>query len=408
MKLLIYGLNYAPEVTGIGKYTGDMARWFASQNHSVCIVTAPPYYPEWRVHKGFRNSWWQRSVEQGVKLIRCPLYIPSRPTTLKRLLHLGSFAITSFFTLLAQWRSKPDVIVVVVPTFFCSPGTLLLSWLSGASCVLHVQDFEIDAMFDLGLSEAGVVKRLALAWERWLLKKFDRVSTISSGMLDRAQQKGVPRENLILFPNWSDIGHFQGARASSELMEKLGVPSGRRVLLYSGNLGEKQGLEILLDVAASLRNRHDVFFLIVGEGAGKERLLAKAAELELPNLSFSPLQPWRTLPTLLASADVHLIIQKRGVADAVLPSKLTNILAVGGNCIITADPDTSLGQLCTDHPGIATCVEPESPNALLRGIEQSLNCPKPNQIAQKYAEQNLDKESILQNFQAQLMELSKK
>jgi colanic acid biosynthesis glycosyl transferase WcaI len=90
-------------------------------------------------------------------------------------------------------------------------------------------------------------------------------------------------------------------------------------------------------------------FLIVGQGTGKARLLDRVQRDGLRNVLFAPLQAYDDLPALLASADAHLVIQKRGVADAVLPSKLTNILAVGGNAIITADPDTTLGRLCEEH-----------------------------------------------------------
>jgi colanic acid biosynthesis glycosyl transferase WcaI len=411
MKLLIYGINYAPELTGVGKYTGEMAPLFATQGHSVRVITAPPYYPNWQVQPGYRKLGWQHTLEANVCVTRCPLYVPHRPTSLRRLLHLGSFALSSFYPLLVQWRWKPDVILLVAPTLFCAPAALLLAKLSGGRCVLHIQDYEVDALFglslgsDMGLSETGRLKRFSLACERWLLRRFDRVSTISTGMLRRAEQKGVAPERLILFPNWSEIGHFRDACPSLALMQELGVPAGRRVLLYSGNIGEKQGLEMVLDAALALQGRPELFFLIVGDGAGKARLVARAAELGLDNLAFAPLQSWDALPTLLASADVHLVIQKRGAADAVLPSKLTNILAVGGNSIISADPDTSLGELCANYPGIATRVEPESLDALLAGIEQSLDYPRPNPVARTYAEHHLDKETILREFQAKLLVL---
>jgi colanic acid biosynthesis glycosyl transferase WcaI len=142
--------------------------------------------------------------------------------------------------------------------------------------------------------------------------------------------------------------------------------------------------------------------LIVGEGAGKARLLDLVQQKRLDNVVFGPLQPYEDLPSLLASADCHLVIQKRGAADAVLPSKLTNILAVGGNALITADPDTSLGLLCREHPGIATLVEPESVAALITGIEQALAMPSPNVVATAYARDFLDKDKILKRVLAEV------
>lgn len=117
MKILVYGINYSPELTGIGKYTGEMVAWMTQEGHEVRVITAPPYYPQWKV--GERYSAWRYRREEGEATVwRCPLYVPKQPSTLKRLLHLGSFALSSFFPLMAQRRWKPDRIIGVVPTLF--------------------------------------------------------------------------------------------------------------------------------------------------------------------------------------------------------------------------------------------------------------------------------------------------
>ena len=175
------------------------------------------------------------------------------------------------------------------------------------------------------------------------------------------------------------------------------MPEDRKLILYSGNIGEKQGLESVIDAADQLRHQ-PWLFVIVGQGGGKARLEKMAAERGLDNVKFLPLQSYEDLPALLAMGDCHLVIQKRGAADAVLPSKLTNILAVGGNAVITAEAETELGQLCQDNPGIAVCVTPESVPSLVEGIERALMMPKQNVIARAWAERTLDKEHVLEQF----------
>jgi colanic acid biosynthesis glycosyl transferase WcaI len=328
--------------------------------------------------------------------------VPPRPTGIKRIVHLASFSLSSSLAVIGQLLWKPDLVILVVPTLFCAPQALLLAKLSGAQSVLHIQDYEVDALFGLGIAKSKGLKRFAFAAERLLLRAFDRVSTISSGMLRRASDKGVEEAKLCFFPNWSEVARFQGVSRNAGLLQRLGVTPGKRVLLYSGNIGEKQGLECLIEAATQLVVQPDLLFLIVGEGAGKPRLLQMVAQRGLSNVVFAPLQPYEDLPALLASVDCHLVIQKRGAADAVLPSKLTNILAVGGNALITADPDTSLGLLCSEYPGIATRVEPESIAALLEGIAATLALPPHNQIATGYATEFLDKDIILSRFLAEL------
>lgn len=405
MKILVYGINYSPELTGIGKYTGEMVAWMAREGHEVRVITAPPYYPQWKV--GERYSAWRYRREEGEATVwRCPLYVPKQPSTLKRLLHLGSFALSSFFPLMAQRRWKPDRIIGVVPTLFCTPGMRLLAKLSGARTVLHIQDYEVDAMLGLGMAgkgKRGSVARLASAFERSALHNVDNVSTISRSMMNKAREKGVAAEKILFFPNWSEVARFQDVNDAdvTALRQQLGLPEDKKIVLYSGNIGEKQGLEKVIDAAERLRDR-PLFFAIVGQGGGKARLENMARERGLPNIKFLPLQPYDALPALLKMGDCHLVVQKRGAADAVLPSKLTNILAVGGNAVITAEPHTELGQLCTRYPGIAVCVEPESTDALVDGISQALAMPKNNTAAREYAERTLNKENVLSQFIADI------
>lgn len=405
MKILVYGINYSPELTGIGKYTGEMVEWMARQGHEVRVITAPPYYPQWQVGENY--SAWRYRKEQGAATVwRCPLYVPKQPSTLKRLIHLGSFALSSFFPLLAQRSWKPDRIIGVVPTLFCTPGMRLLAKLSGAKTLLHIQDYEVDAMLGLGLAgkgKGGKIARLATRFERSGLHNVDNVSTISRSMMNKAREKGVPQERVIFFPNWSEVSRFRDVtqEEAATLRQQLGLPADKKIILYSGNIGEKQGLETAIEAAERLKDK-PWEFVIVGQGGGKARFEKMAAERGLSNVRFFPLQPYDALPALLKMADCHLVIQKRGAADAVLPSKLTNILAVGGNAVITAENDTELGQLCQNYPGIAVCVEPESTPALAQGIEACLGLPKFNTVAREYAERTLEKENVLSQFIADI------
>lgn len=405
MRILVYGINYSPELTGIGKYTGEMVEWMAREGHEVRVITAPPYYPQWKVGERY-SSWRYRREEGDATVWRCPLYVPAQPSTLKRLLHLGSFALSSFFPLLAQRRWKPDRIIGVVPTLFCTPGMRLLAKLSGARTLLHIQDYEVDAMLGLGLAgkgKRGKVARLATAFERSGLHHVDNVSTISRSMMNKAQEKGVAAEKIIFFPNWSEVARFRDVCDDDVriLRAQLELPLDRKIILYSGNIGEKQGLENVIE-AAFLMCEQPLLFAIVGQGGGKARLEKMARERGLKNIKFFPLQPYAALPALLKMGDCHLVVQKRGAADAVLPSKLTNILAVGGNAVITAEAQTELGQLCDSYPGIAVCVEPESVDALVSGITQALAMPENNTVARDYAERTLDKENVLRQFIADI------
>src|SRR2546425_2536625 len=224
MRILIHGLNYAPELTSTGKYTGELAAWLAARGHEVRVVTAPPYYPAWRVAEGYAAWRYRREVLVGMRVWRCPLWVPATPSGLTRVLHLASFALSSLPIICWQgltWR--PEVVWVVEPAFFCVPAAWLAARLGGANTWLHVQDFEIDAAFDLGLLPTGWMRRVVAALERGLMRRFERVSTISERMVERLAVKGVDKSRCVLFPNWVDIDDIRPLESPSPLRAELHI-----------------------------------------------------------------------------------------------------------------------------------------------------------------------------------------
>lgn len=407
MKVLIYGINYSPELTGIGKYSGEMGMWYSDYGHQVRVITTPPYYPEWQVKNGYSAWRYKKELIQGVEIFRVPLFVPKSPTTITRLLHLLSYSISSFPVVITQIFWKPDIILFIQPTLFASINAWFLAKLSGAKSVMHIQDYEIDAMFGLGIMKQEMFAKTARICESWLMKRFDFVSTISFSMMEKAKKKGVPDSRLCFFPNWVDTEFINHKVSGKYYRDKWGFSEIDKVILYSGNIGKKQGLEIVLDAAVQYQDRPDVHFVFVGQGAHREELEKMADERSLSNVIFHELQPFERLPELLAMADVHLVVQKKGAADLVLPSKLTGILSAGGHTLITAESETELGILCEKNLGIAQCVEPEDPSAFIAGLEFLLeqDTSKPNMIARKYAEEYLDKKKILPKFMYDLEHL---
>jgi colanic acid biosynthesis glycosyl transferase WcaI len=178
------------------------------------------------------------------------------------------------------------------------------------------------------------------------------------------------------------------------------------VILYSGNLGEKQGLEIIIEVAKHFTNRPEVVFIISGSGGGKEKLENAVKQAGLGNVKFFPLQPYEKLSALLATADVHLVLQKKSATDLVMPSKLVSILAAGGCPIVTALPGSTLYDV-VDQYQAGILIEPENAVALQEGIEKALagNLDVYKANARRYAEQFLSKENIMKKWEAALEKL---
>jgi exosortase D (VPLPA-CTERM-specific) len=340
-RVLVVALNYAPDLTGIGKYVGEMVEHMTGSGFDVRVVTAPPYYPEWKIAKGYSALAYRTEQHNGARIIRCPIYVSQKMTGVKRLVHLASFALSSLPAIFWQALSwRPQMVFVVEPTLGYVPASWLAGRMVGAKLWLHVQDFEVDAAFGLGLLPKGRLQKVAMAAESWLMRRFDHVSSICGNMIQRLKAKKVDPEKLASLPNWVDMEHIRPVSRENALRTELGIPADRFVLLYSGNMGEKQGLDIVVEAARRLQEDASLLFLMCGDGAARARIEAQAQGL--PNMRFMPLQPRERLNELLSLADIHLLPQRADVEDLVLPSKLTGIMASARPVVATATADSEL------------------------------------------------------------------
>ena len=408
MRILINSINYHPELTGIGKYTGEMAEWLTTQGVDVRVVTAPPYYPAWKISKGYSNHSYRREKLHGVTVVRCPLWVPECPSGVQRVLHLATFAFTSFPIML--WNGivwKPDLVFVVEPPLFCALGAIAAGKLAGCDTWLHVQDFEVDAAFALGILKRKRLQKMVQSVERWILHKFNRVSTISDRMIERLDAKSVPKERQILFENWVDLDQIKPLDDTSAFRRELRVPEDVTILLYSGNMGKKQGLELVIAAARELHRRTDLFFVLCGDGVVRTEL--ERMSLGYVNIMFLPLQPLDRLNELLNLADIHLLPQRAGAEDLVMPSKLINMLASGRPVIATAEAGSQIDSVVRE----AGCVvKPGDLDGFIRGIEQFADDPdlrrRSGQKGREFAVRCLGKEKILSKaFSNYIVKLSK-
>lgn len=394
MKVLIYGLNFAPELTGIGKYSGDMALWLNEQGHDVRVVTGPPYYPEWQVHPGYESRRYRREVWKNISVWRSPLWVPKVPTGLKRIVHLFSFAMASLPLMLRQIAWQPDIVLTVAPAFVCAPTGWLIAKLSRARAWLHLQDFEIDVAFSTGLMKGQRRKGLILWVERHLLRRFDMVSSISNPMVNRLVIKGVAEDRVRLFPNWVDTECIRPISDVGAYRQKLGLSPETVIVLFSGSLGGKQGLMQIPEAAHRLADHKEIAFVICGDGVMKTTL--EAASATLPNVHLLPLQPQERMSELLSTADIHLLPQSPSAADLVLPSKLTGMLASGRPVIATCHAGTEL------HSVVSNCgavVPPQDSEALANAILSLAGDPtartKLGRSARIWAETHFERHAIL-------------
>lgn len=405
MRILLIGINYAPEQVGIGPYTTGLAQAMAGAGHDVRVIAGKPYYPQWKVPDAFRRFGYLRAREQGVTITRCPHYVPAMPTGSKRILHHISFALSAFFpAMIDAFRLKPDIVMIIAPSLMGAPVARLAATIARARSWLHIQDFEIEAAFATGLmGDGGTLAKTALRFQDWALKSFDVVSSISPQMCAKLVALGVPKNRATQFRNWSDLSKIQVLAGPSPYREEWGITQ-PIVALYSGNIANKQGIGIIVDAARRLRDRGDILFLVCGDGPQKAQLVESAADL--PNIRFMPLQPMERLGDLVGLASIHLLPQLAGAADLVLPSKLTNMLASGRPVVATADGGTGLAN---EVEGCGLIVPPGDverfANAILTLADDPARTAELGKAARQRAEERWSRDSILGDLLAKIIGL---
>lgn len=404
-RILLIGYNFHPEPTGIGKYSGEMMDWFHKHGYDCAVITSYPYYPYWKVQEPYRkNRFWylrERSTNHTggeLNVIRCPQYVPEAPSGLKRILLDFSFFLSALFPLLGLLTQKKyDVVMTVAPSFQIGLLGVLYKKIKGAKHVYHIQDMQIEAARDLKMIKSKGLINTLFRMEKYIFDQTDVVSSISEGMVERISAKA--KKPVYTFANWTDTRQFFPISDRSEVKRSFGYSPDDKIVLYSGSIGEKQGLEAIINAANNLRHHPSIKFVICGSGPYKQVLEKMAKDLKLTNLAFLPIQPFEKFNQFLNLADVHLVIQKSGASDLVMPSKLTTILSVGGLALITANKGTGLNTLVKNHH-VGIVVDSENQKALEDGILEAVleDTTELRMNARTYAENNLAIDMIMNRF----------
>jgi colanic acid biosynthesis glycosyl transferase WcaI len=302
--------------------------------------------------------------------------------------------------------------MVVEPSFFCIPTALLVSRLCQAKSWLHIQDFEIDAGFGLGmLPNLKLLRHLLLSFERHSMNRFHKVSTISERMLERLILKGVRPDKTILFPNWVDTSQIYPLSRKKTLRASLGFDENTILVLYAGTMASKQKLELIVQAAQSLQDIPNIQFLLAGEGPRKKVLVEMVQTLALRNVHFLPLLPIADFNRLLSTADIHILLQINSLADLMMPSKLPGMMASGKPIIATADPESAIGkEILASECGVL--VPPNELETLVEAIHQLADDPYQRYLygcnGRRYAELYLGKEVVLESAYCAFLSLLRK
>ena len=398
MRIIVWGINYAPELTGIGPFNTGLCEHLVECGHQVEMVTTFPYYPFWQKIPGDRGRFFRTDSIDGVTVHRCWHYVPVKATTLRRIWHELTFAVTSFVRVLLL--ARPDLYLVVSPPLLLGPLASIMARLKRRRFVFHVQDLQPDAAVGLGMVQAGWFTRLLYGLESWAYRDAALVSGISGGMMEVFARKGVPAAKRLLFPNWirwsARNAEYQPPSSGREIerrafRENFGIPAGAFLAAYSGNLGRKQGLETLVAAAEILERPLQagtvqsapraaspaIVILLVGDGVMRQALQEQIGALGLKQLvRMLPLLTDRDYRGMLVASDICLVTQAPGTGQYFFPSKLLSVLSVGTPVLSVADEASELARAVAEGQ-FGVNVLPGDPAALAGKLRHLAENPAP-------------------------------
>lgn len=401
--VLMLGMNYPPEPTGISPYTGAMARGLARRGFITRVLTTHPHYPDWNVKPGYGQ--WSRSEHlDGVDVTRLKHYVPNPPKGLRRLASEASFGAR----LLARRWKTPAAIVLVSPA-------LISSWLASAKAkllhrraplVVWVQD-----LYTLGLAEtgqgSGLVVKVISALEGSLLRRADTVVVIHDRFAARVSQDfGIPRDRIEVIRNWTHLPPSPDVDVAAA-RAKFGWGEGETVVLHAGNMGVKQGLGNVVESARIAAEREErVKFVMLG--GGSELASLKAQSAGLTTIEFMAPLDDGDFAAALASADCLLVNELPGVAEMAVPSKLTSYFFAGRPVVAATDMTgiTADEVRAADAGVVVPAGEPEALlNAIVTLASDEVEAQRFGANGRLYRSTVLDEESAIDRFTEMLMRL---
>lgn len=325
-----------PPEPGSARRVGDIANFLSGRGHRVKVVTGFPSYPQGFLYEGYKSALWKREKrEEGEEIIRVPLFISTKKESpIHRILHYVSFTFSS--AILGSFHARSDIVYVVTPPYFLGLSGWWISMLSGGRFVMDVQDLWPEAPISQGLIRNRLLIRLLEWLEKILYSNCSLIVVLSSVMGNQIKSKTKDVSKVVTVYNWMPrlLNHSSD---DMSLRRRLGLVD-QFVVLFAGNLGRAQGLDVVIDAAAILRSANEVTFALLGEGIEKSRLLARSKELNLSNVTFLDGVPESDVTSYLRMADALLItLAPAKHREATIPSKLQSYMEQGKPVLASVD-----------------------------------------------------------------------
>jgi colanic acid biosynthesis glycosyl transferase WcaI len=374
VKLLYVSQYFPPEMGAPAARAVELTRHWAQAGHDVSVLTGFPNHPtgvvpeEWRSR--LRHLAYYEKIGR-VDVFRTWLWpLPNRKAH-ERMRNYASFCLSA--AVRGMSLARPDVVIATSPQLLVALSGWWLAFVKRVPFVFEVRDLWPESLSAVGAgSEHSFLYRSLSAIANFLYRRADRIVVVSPAFKDHLVGRcNVPPEKIAIVENGVETNVFSPVSDSANraLRHDLGIKENNFLVCYVGTLGMAHGLETLLDAAEGLKKRNSgVEFLVIGEGAEKERIKRQAEARGLVSVRFLDQQPRESIPAFISASDACLVLLKKtDVFKTVIPTKMLEFMSCARPVILGVDGQA---RKIVEDAGAGVVIEPENPAALVSAIRQ--------------------------------------
>jgi len=390
---------FYPELGAPSARLKEMSDSWIRAGHKVTVVTNFPNHPTGIIYPGYIQKSFMEDMIDGIRVLRCKTYATPNSGIIKKTLSHLMFA---FFAPLqtSKFVKDSDIIIISSPPLFSGIGTWILSKRIRCPYIIEVRDIWPAIFVELGILKNKLAIKILETLELFLYKQSIHVVTVTQSFADDIHKRGIHREKLSFIPNGVDLTRFSPGPKSELKLKEFHV-KGKFVVLYLGTHGISQALSSIIDTANILKDENDVHFLFVGEGADKMKIISKAEDLNLKNVSFFSGQAKDQVLEIYRCADVCLVPLKNiPLFKTFIPSKMFEVMATGIPLIAAVEGEAR--KILQRSEGGAILVQPENSVELAEKILHLKNNPEiKNEMTQKgriFVEKEFNRELLAEKY----------
>ena len=369
MKFVVLTPHFAPDIAPTGAVITRIVDEFARLGHRIEVITSLPWYREHRIEPGWAGKIARREDTPWGQITRLhPFPAPDKKAMLRRGLAFTGF--TALATRVGRRGDRVDGVLAVSPPLTLALAGARIARARGGTFVFNVQDVFPDVAIELGVLRNPAAIAVAKRLELQCYRRADAITVLSEDLRANLAAKTDP-DKVHVVPNFVDSEAITPQEPDNDYRQEHGL-TGRRVVMYAGNVGLSQSVDLMIDAAAALAHETDLAFVINGAGAAREGLMQRARGMA--NVHFVDTQPVDRVPELLAAADIHVVALKKGLAHSSVPSKTYSILAAGRPIVASVDEGSEISRIL-ERSGAGLAVPPEDPEAFTKALRTLLEDP---------------------------------